>query len=215
MRTSIIKVTFFAIYLIFQGNLFASEITVTTPRLNLEVTFSPPGVWTETPLTDAQKVPNHIIYAGQNSQNGDSVHIYTLPARGSLPEMTQERVAYQIQWLNEVDNSPPKYSVNNSRKFSSFEVTGKYKSNGKPLFTIQELYQVSDGFISIAFFSNRTSISEVRSEFNAGLTSVKIKTKNQSGETINNIDNTKNKCKELGFKTGTEDFGKCVLQLSK
>lgn len=29
------------------------------------------------------------------------------------------------------------------------------------------------------------------------------------------IDDYKNKCKELGFKSGTEEFGKCVLQLSK
>jgi lipoprotein NlpD len=29
------------------------------------------------------------------------------------------------------------------------------------------------------------------------------------------MDDYKNKCKELGFKQGSEDFGKCVLQLSK
>ena len=29
------------------------------------------------------------------------------------------------------------------------------------------------------------------------------------------VDDYKSKCKELGFKQGTEDFGKCVLQLSK
>lgn len=30
-----------------------------------------------------------------------------------------------------------------------------------------------------------------------------------------NIDDAKKKCSDLGFKTGTEGFGKCVLQLSK
>jgi hypothetical protein len=29
------------------------------------------------------------------------------------------------------------------------------------------------------------------------------------------IDQSKEKCVELGFKSGTEGFGKCVLQLSK
>ena len=29
------------------------------------------------------------------------------------------------------------------------------------------------------------------------------------------IDDAKNKCNELGFKSGTQEFGKCVLQLSK
>lgn len=29
------------------------------------------------------------------------------------------------------------------------------------------------------------------------------------------INSAKEKCKDLGFKSGTEDFGKCVLQLSK
>lgn len=30
-----------------------------------------------------------------------------------------------------------------------------------------------------------------------------------------NIDDAKKKCSDLGFKSGTEGFGKCVLQLSK
>jgi hypothetical protein len=29
------------------------------------------------------------------------------------------------------------------------------------------------------------------------------------------LDSYKNKCKDLGFKQGTQEFGKCVLQLSK
>jgi len=32
---------------------------------------------------------------------------------------------------------------------------------------------------------------------------------------LTTMDDYKNKCKELGFKAGTEEFGKCVLQLSK
>ena len=30
-----------------------------------------------------------------------------------------------------------------------------------------------------------------------------------------NIDDAKKKCSDLGFKSGTEGFGKCVLQLTK
>lgn len=37
---------------------------------------------------------------------------------------------------------------------------------------------------------------------------------NQNSPAIN-IDSAKSKCQELGFKQGTEPFGKCVLQLSK
>ena len=37
----------------------------------------------------------------------------------------------------------------------------------------------------------------------------------KSGGARPGIDDYKNKCKELGFKMGTEEFGKCVLQLSK
>lgn len=33
--------------------------------------------------------------------------------------------------------------------------------------------------------------------------------------TVAPMENYKNKCRDLGFKQGTEDFGKCVLQLSK
>ena len=32
---------------------------------------------------------------------------------------------------------------------------------------------------------------------------------------INDIETAKQNCSQLGFKTGTEGFGKCVLQLSK
>ena len=45
----------------------------------------------------------------------------------------------------------------------------------------------------------------------------KIKTglSKKSNLESNNIESAKNKCSDLGFKTGTEGFGKCVLQLSK
>jgi len=33
--------------------------------------------------------------------------------------------------------------------------------------------------------------------------------------TVNSMDRAKDQCRELGFKNGTEAFGKCVLQLSK
>ncbi len=36
-----------------------------------------------------------------------------------------------------------------------------------------------------------------------------------TSKAVASVDDYKNKCKELGFKQGTEDFGKCVLQLSK
>ena len=36
-----------------------------------------------------------------------------------------------------------------------------------------------------------------------------------SSKDVSNIDNAKKKCSDLGFKSGTEGFGKCVLQLSK
>jgi hypothetical protein len=45
----------------------------------------------------------------------------------------------------------------------------------------------------------------------------KIKTGSSKKSNLesNNIESAKNKCSNLGFKTGTEGFGKCVLQLSK
>ena len=47
-----------------------------------------------------------------------------------------------------------------------------------------------------------------------------IQTINQPSMNVNtlqslDIDSAKKKCSDLGFKTGTEGFGKCVLQLSK
>ena len=36
-----------------------------------------------------------------------------------------------------------------------------------------------------------------------------------TGTSALSIQNAKTKCTDLGFKLGTEDFGKCVLQLSK
>ncbi len=42
-----------------------------------------------------------------------------------------------------------------------------------------------------------------------------IKPNDQQVLTTSNLANAKVKCTELGFKSGTEDFGKCVLQLSK
>ena len=45
----------------------------------------------------------------------------------------------------------------------------------------------------------------------------KIKTGSSKKSNLesNNIESAKNKCSDLGFKSGTEGFGKCVLQLSK
>jgi hypothetical protein len=45
-----------------------------------------------------------------------------------------------------------------------------------------------------------------------------IKTQPQSANSVNQnggLDSAKQRCAELGFKSGTEGFGKCVLQLSK
>lgn len=41
------------------------------------------------------------------------------------------------------------------------------------------------------------------------------KIQSQSVNLSGNINGAKLRCTDLGFKTGTEDFGKCVLQLSK
>jgi hypothetical protein len=53
-----------------------------------------------------------------------------------------------------------------------------------------------------------------------GIYSKLIKTKNTQSQpvvsqSVSNIDDAKKKCSDLGFKSGTEGFGKCVLQLSK
>ena len=53
-----------------------------------------------------------------------------------------------------------------------------------------------------------------------GVYSKLIKTKNTQSQpvvsqNVSNIDDAKKKCSDLGFKSGTEGFGKCVLQLSK
>ena len=37
----------------------------------------------------------------------------------------------------------------------------------------------------------------------------------QNSSNFISIDDSKNKCQDLGFKAGSEDFAKCVLQLSK
>ncbi|MBU3582019.1 peptidoglycan DD-metalloendopeptidase family protein [Polynucleobacter sp. AP-Capit-er-40B-B4] len=47
---------------------------------------------------------------------------------------------------------------------------------------------------------------------NGTVTAIKAST---APKVATSMEDYKNKCKELGFKSGTEDFGKCVLQLSK
>jgi hypothetical protein len=78
------------------------------------------------------------------------------------------------------------------------------------------------------FFASDTTKSEGFEEITAVLNSVPramnhlvcsgyypiVISNNQNSPAIN-IDSAKSKCQELGFKQGTEPFGKCVLQLSK
>ena len=42
-----------------------------------------------------------------------------------------------------------------------------------------------------------------------------MNTNNSIYSVINNLDEVKNKCLELGFKPNSEKFGKCVLELTK
>jgi len=68
------------------------------------------------------------------------------------------------------------------------------------------------------YFTNNVEFTNFQNSICNGAYSRFVKNElssNNSQSSNINIDDAKKKCSDLGFKSGTEGFGKCVLQLSK
>jgi len=104
-----------------------------------------------------------------------------------LAKMKSPSVLAKVRQANELTRA---YGITG---VPNFVVNGKYITGPAIAGSKQKTFLVIDSLLA-----NRAPISSV----GAG------------GAKLTN-DDYKNKCKELGFKVGTEEFGKCVLQLSK
>lgn len=68
------------------------------------------------------------------------------------------------------------------------------------------IYKVNGGWLDIGYTRWSYACNGVKSNSQQGASPQSPKI---------TIDSAKSSCKDLGFKTGTEGFGKCVLQLSR
>jgi len=127
----------------------------------------------------------------KDDEIGDWVESQGLNRQDFLSRMKSASVATKVSQANELTRA---YGITG---VPNFVVNGRYITGPAIAGSKQKTFQTIDSLLQ-----NPAPAQALGGAGSAG------------GSKLG-TDEYKNKCKELGFKVGTEEFGKCVLQLSK
>ena len=187
-----------------------------TTKAKLELTDS----WVEVPKPSTMNASYGILMAKNNSINS-SLQLFSVPMEKitdpNIENWVNSMMLRQYSTIGNPTKTPINRVVINGSQAWQSEVEGDDKdgvrySHLKTIYTGQgEMVLLSIDTLAENFPGNKSELYKMAASM-SGLSPVVASAKQP---TPISLDDSKTKCADLGFKQGTEAFGKCVLKLSK
>jgi hypothetical protein len=226
MRSKNFKVIFF-ILIFFLSFEVRSEIRTVRLASQLEIKIDIPAAYqnhlpTGTATLDDLTSKSNIYYWVKNPEFDSHILIYSYPKTSTNEDENSFLMGRKSLLLNAMDPDRLEFSGFKELKINGLkawqtDVSGIYKSakaKGLMLLTnwTETVYSAPDQFIILRERSGTKPevYAALKSDFLKIANSLSLVSARPSG-----INESKLKCSDLGFKDGTEGFGKCVLRLSK
>jgi hypothetical protein len=180
--------------------------------------------WEATPVSDVERYNGTIFKAKSKTTSNKAlrVNFYSRRASSDMKTLANSIIERMKTLYNDSSVNSHQEFLINGYKALQFEFTGTTKATFSQQFTVlftfietpNEFIQLGNAALSSDYEASKKEFKELPYRI-TGLGGDKIDVEPKNAKPSLSIEDYKKTCADLGFKTGTESFGNCVLKLSK